>query len=899
MSLPRWARIVVSTVAVAVAGGGFGQAGAASATVTPYGTQDGGGFLNVLPPGTAGVADALDFASFTAFGTRPAHSMDQLPLYRDLQYASPTLTDAQVPEYFKDATFGVKDGEVASTITPRSGVTILRDKAYGVPHVYGDTRADTMFGAGYAGAEDRLFLMDVLRHTGHAALSSFVGGSAGNRAMDRTQWALAPYTDGDLTAQVDAAPRLYGADGTAVVADVRAYVDGINDYITKANQGLAKKPAEYTLLGKTLEPWKVEDVLATASLVGGIFGKGGGGEVRSAVLERALERRFGKRAGRKAWSDLRSKNDPEAPTTIAKRFPYQTANAFSTRGLALPDRGSVTAVPVAPPLTQAQAQAGANDLGSRLMKSFAAHPHASNWELIAARHSATGRPLGVLGPQVGYFIPQILMEQDLHGPGIDAAGAAFAGVNLYVLLGHGRDYAWSATTATSDNVDTFAEVLCQDDLHYLYKGRCTAMETLTRTNTWVPNLSDPTPAGTDKLTAYRTVHGIVTHRGKVGGKPVAFVSARTTYGHEADSAIGFSRLNDPGFVKDAQSFRRAVDGISFVFNWGYIDSRDIAYQLSGDFPVRAKGTSPDFPILGTGAYDWQGFDPAARTSKTLPLRLLPHAVNPDSLVSWNNKQAPGWAAADDKFTFGPVFRSQLIDRRVKASYAGGKKATIAQLVQAMEEPASQDLSAVATVPILRKAIGNPSSPALKQALALLSDWTARGAHRRDLDRDGKDEDGAAITLMDAWWPRLSKVVLSDALGPAADTALRALVPPSATPEGGDPRAPDYDDGWYSFVQKDLRGIFSARSVRGRWSRGYCGGGSRAACRRALRSSLAAALKVTPQQLYGTGDCKATPDPACYDQNRSTITGAIAQPPFPFQNRPTFQQVVTVERQIPR
>ena len=66
------------------------------------------------------------------------------------------------------------------------------------------------------------------------------------------------------------------------------------------------------------------------------------------------------------------------------------------------------------------------------------------------------------------------MEEDLHGPGIDARGAAFAGVNLYVELGHGRDYAWSATTATSDNVDTFAEVLCQDAFHYLYKGKCLA-----------------------------------------------------------------------------------------------------------------------------------------------------------------------------------------------------------------------------------------------------------------------------------------------------------------------------------------------------------------------------------------------------------------------------------------
>jgi acyl-homoserine lactone acylase PvdQ len=882
------------TLVVAAAG-----AHTASAAVTPYGTNDAGGFRNVLPPGTAGTNDLADFTAFTLTGARPAHSMDQLPLYRDLEYASPTLTDAQVPDYFKDATFGVKDGAVASSISPRAGVTILRDKAYGVPHVYGDTRADTEFGAGYAGAQDRLFLMDVLRHTGYAELSSFAGGSAGNRRMDRVQWGLAPYTEADLHQQIVNAPRLYGADGAALVADATAYVDGINAYIADAKAGRAKLPAEYTLLGKTLEPWKLEDVLATASLVGGIFGKGGGSEVKSALLERSLEQRFGKAKGRKAWSDLRSKNDPEAPTTVAQRFPYETASAFSRRGLAMPDLGSVKDAQVGPPITAAQARAGAADLGDRLLRSFRAHPHASNWELIAARHSATGHPLGVLGPQVGYYIPQILMEEDLHGPGIDAQGAAFAGANLYVLLGHGRDYAWSATTATSDNVDTFAEVLCQDDVHYLYKGKCLAMDKLQRTNSWIPNASDQTPPGSETLTSYRTVHGIVTARGTVGGKKVAFASARTTYGHEADSAIGFSRLNDPGYVTGPASFRKAVDGISFLFNWAYIDSDNIAYQLSGALPVRAKGTSPDFPVFGTGEYDWQGFDPADRTEKTVGYNQRPHAVNPDSMVSWNNKQAPGFAAADDKFTYGPVFRSQMIDTRVRATYAGGKKATIAQLVQAMEEPASQDLEAVADFPILKKAIGNPSDPALKDALKLLGDWTAGGAHRRDLNRDGKDEDTPAITLMDAWWPRLSQVVISDRIGPAADKALRALVAPSSTPPGGDPKAPDYDDGWFAFVNKDLRDIFSPKTVKGRWSLRYCGGGTAAGCRKALRASLKDALTVTAAQLYGRGDCAKTPDPACFDQNRSTITGAISQPPFPFQNRPTFQQVVTLTQRLPR
>src|SRR3954451_6196158 len=91
-----------------------------------------------------------------------------------------------------------------------------------------------MFGAGWIGAQDRLFLMDVLRNTGPARLSSFAGGSAANRGMDRTQWELAPYTEGDLQRQVDQAAELYGDAGRRLVDDVMSYVAGINPYISAA-----------------------------------------------------------------------------------------------------------------------------------------------------------------------------------------------------------------------------------------------------------------------------------------------------------------------------------------------------------------------------------------------------------------------------------------------------------------------------------------------------------------------------------------------------------------------------------------------------------------------------------------------------------------------------------------
>jgi acyl-homoserine lactone acylase PvdQ len=894
----RSVRAFLSFFACLMLGAAVFTAAAAAAAVQPYGANDAGGFRNVLPPGENGLDNLPQVLGFKASKTIPPHFDDQQPLYENLLYGAPTLTDETVGNYFKDATFGVPAGEVESTIEPRPGVTILRDKAYGVPHIYGETRADTMFGAGYAGANDRLFLMDVLRHTGRAELASFLGGS--NAAADASQWAFAPYTEADLEKQIRMMETEHGAAGKQAVEDLNSYVEGINAYIGAANLDTKLKPAEYSFINKPMEPWKPTDIIAIASLIGGIFGKGGGNELNSALTMEAMVERMGKKAGRKAWAGFRSQNDPEAPTTISKPFPYETRSAFAKRGLALPDPRSVFETPVAFGSSAAVgATPGLNTVGGRLTRGLEEAGHSSNWELVSAKNSADGHPIAVMGPQVGYYVPQILMEEDLHGPGIDARGAAFPGVNLYVELGHGRDYAWSATSADADNVDTFAEVLCKDKFHYLYKGKCLAMEKLSKTESWTPNTIDPTKAGSQTLTAYRTVHGIVFARGKADGKKVAFVHARSTYFHEADSVIGFGELNEPGVVTGVKGFKKAVSNINFLFNWSYVDAHHIAYAMSGAMPQRAKGTSPDFPILGTGQYDWKGYDPATHSAEWLPFSKHPQAVDPEYLVSWNNKQAPEWAAADDKYDFGPVQRQQMIADRIRGDIKGNKKMTIAQLVQAMEEPATEDLRGDKILPLLFKGIGTPKSAKLRSALAELRTWHAHGSHRRDLDHSGEDEETPAIELIDAWWPKLLEAEFKPALGAKAYEKLEGMLQ-TGSYTGGSPTEPSFDDGWWGYVSKDLRDIFGPQP-KAPWSRDYCGGGSKQKCKAVLEKSLAAALKVTPTELYGGGDgtCASNPQPSCFDANRPQETSGIELGAFPFQNRPTFQQVVTLTQKLGR
>jgi acyl-homoserine lactone acylase PvdQ len=242
----------------------------------------------------------------------------------------------------------------------------------------------------------------------------------------------------------------------------------------------------------------------------------------------------------------------------------------------------------------------------------------SNALVVSGAHTASGHPVAVFGPQTGYFAPQLLMLQELQGPGNSARGASFAGLGMYVELGRGQDYAWSATSAAQDVTDTYAVRLCQDDTHYLLHGTCVAMEKLERTNSWSPTLADSTPAGSYRMQVWRTAYGPVEYRATVGGTPVAYTQLRSSYMHEADSIIGFQELNDPGFVHDAASFQKAAQDINYTFNWFYADSRQTAYYNSGTNPVRAPGVDPSFPVWGTGPYDWQGFDPAHNTADYTP-----------------------------------------------------------------------------------------------------------------------------------------------------------------------------------------------------------------------------------------------------------------------------------------
>ncbi|MEU5715187.1 penicillin acylase family protein [Streptomyces sp. NPDC020403] len=887
---------------------------------------------DILPPGENGNATLVEILGNKAFGTHPAHSDDQLDRYNGLVAGHTNLTDQKLTDFFNDASFGVAEDQVESVISPREDVTITRDKKSGVPHIKGTTRYGTEFGAGFAAGQDRLWLMDLFRHIGRGQLTSFAGGALANQGLEQQFWPQAPYTEADLEAQVERIRTTEGPRGEQAMADAQAYTDGINAYREKAKKG-RYFPGEYVLTGKIdavtnvgeIQPFKLTDLISIASVVGGQFGGGGGGEVQAALSLLAAQQKYGVEEGTRVWESFRQRNDPEAVLTVhdGTSFPY-AGKPDTARGTALPDPGTVTAEPLVYDRTGA---AGTNrkdpvEAPARLAPAQGMYDDGvvpegtlpgsgdgaqkrgmSNALLVSGEHTASGNPIAVMGPQTGYFAPQLMMLQELQGPGISARGVSFAGVGMYVQMGRGQDYAWSATSAAQDITDTYAVELCEpdgsaptkDSTHYRAHGACTAMERLERTNSWTPTVADSTAKGSYRMQVWRTDYGIVTHRATVGGTPVAYTSLRTTYRHEADSIIGFQLFNDPAYVTDAASFQRAAAHIDYAFNWFYADSRTAAFYNSGMNPVRAAGVDPALPVRAEKAYEWQGFDPAANTADYTPFAAHPHSSGQDYYISWNNRQAKDYATA--AFGFGAVHRGDLLDDRVAALVADGG-VTRASLTRAMAEAAVTDLRGEQLLPELLKVIRSRpvTDPELNAVVQQLDSWRAAGAQRKETGEGSHTYTHAdAVRIMDAWWPELIEAEFRPGLGDGLYSAFTASLATDESPAAshgpsGAHSGSAFQYGWWGFADKDLRQVLGQR-VAGPLARTYCGNGDLGACRDALLTTLKKAAAVPATTVYPGDDSCGAGDQWCTDALVHRPLGGIGHRTIHWQNRPTYQQVV--------
>ena len=877
-----------------------------------------GDFRAVLAQGEGQTITAPDLAAYEALGTVPPTFTNQQPLYSGIMPHASTLTPSDLDVFYRNTNFGTMPGGASSVETPRPGVEVFRD-AYGMAHVWGATRDDVMWAAGYVQAEERLFLMDAVRRTAEGTLAGLLGPSAA--PGDASQLTDQDFSPQELTAQFDALPKKWGPEGARAHQDIQDFVDGINARITEDVANPSEMPAEYGALGATPQRWTVADTAAEAVLLVTQFTVSNGDEQVNSMLEQAFQKRFGPN-WYSTYHDLREANDPEAFTVAKVSFPSDNPGPVKPGLNAVPDyaslkpRNAEVSGPDASQTAQARAQLPA---WARSVEGLRRDlpPVESNAVLVAGKLSADGRPLAAMGPQVGYYSPQIFSEYELHGGGIDEEGVTFPGASPYVLIGHGIDFAWSGTSANGDNEDTFVEKLCNPDgspasdasTHYLYKGICRPFLMRDQTVTTPVSPVSPGPPQTITYRTMRSVHGPVFEFGTVHGQPVALTKAKAVDFHELDAVISFMRMAE-NHPMNARTFMSDFGSFPGTENWFYVDNHDIAWQQSGLYQRHALGTDVDLPFWGDGRADWINFNPSAYSASYLAPSRRPQALDPPDgfIISWNNKEAPGWRKGPSEWDGGPIQHALILQQRLLNEVRrGGGRTDLTGLTRSANMTATTDLRQFDVYPLMRQVIGAVSGPDA-QMVALLDRWNADGSQRLAPAGSNTYGDSAAIALFDQWWPRAVQAMFEPALGSNLFGAVEGdvLSLPAPGQFGG--------YGWTSHAWKDLRDVLYAAShpatchpictgttggvvpVAGAFSRFYCGTGTLASCRAVLLASLEQAVAATkaklgpdPTKWQVPATCPVTSPPS-YDQEVPSTAGAVATPPFPWQDRGTYHQI---------
>lgn len=870
----RAARLISSalltTLVASIVGPGVGSAQNAPPAVT----DDIRGFA-IDPPGQCGFIDNT--------GSECAHYEDQIEMYKAL-VNDDDVTEEELPTYFKPMQFG-PGPNIASEYSPTDGVTVYRDEEFGVPHIYADSLNTASFALGYVTAEDRLWEMDVFRHAARGTLTEFIGNDSedGFLTMDIAT-RREGYTEEEIQKMYDDLDDKF-PNGKKVQDGLQAYTDGINAYMDEARVDPTKLPFEYSATQNPAPQnpveWTNTDTLFLVVLQLRVFGETAGDELQNAGLYAYLKESFGKKLGPKVFNDFAFQNDPSATTSIAKsdgNFKTQSPGKINWKSVAIPDNATDVAV------NTARAARTRDDVLTSI--GFGTGGPASNALIVSREESATGNPLQIGAPQVGYAAPGFFMEIDVHAPGIDFRGPAVPGASALIPLGRGRDYAWTLTTGYSDAVDTRAEKLCDpeggeptlESTGYMYKGECKEMEAREETFTIKPTAANPGPPGEEVRTFYRTVHGPVFQRALVKGKPAAFVKERFFWKKEIDSVPQFARWNME--IDDIDDFARAAKDFTMSFNAFYADANNIGYWHVGYYPKRAPGQHPSLPTWGTGQWEWKGRRPFSQQPKIL---------NPDTgwIANWNNKPTAGWSNLDSA-KWGSIHRVDLLDDKMRALLGGSGKAELSDLVDVIGESATQDTRGVYLAPkMLKWAAGKKDGgEQYDAALELVREWVATGAHRENADEDDNMDQGAALAIFDTWYDKLVRRVYDDELGEDGYALLMAPVT-DYVPAGG-------SNFWFD-MSSYLKNLFNKKKAK-RLALPYCDDRTtkdeREKCRTLVVESLEAALQeLTTAQGSATASEWTTPR----EDIEFQAFGFGSVDPIPWQNRGTHNHVVEILR----
>jgi penicillin G amidase len=626
--------------------------------------------------------------------------------------------------------------------------TIVRD-AYGVPHVFADTKVDLAFGAGYAMAQDRLWQADVMRRLPAGRLAELNLATIEEDAEMRAMW-YSPEELLDIYNEWDP-----GADYAHLKDMIEAYVDGINLYIDDARKTPSLVPIEYTLQGLvgSLEHFTVADIVAVTVLMAWRFGGTGGneGELYEALL--TLQAMHDDMPGGAIWNDVFPLNDLGAPVTIPDAaYEAPPLNLYSPD---FPDglEASLEAYE--------QSRAVQEELFASLGVPFR---FGSNAVPIAPELSATGNALQLGGPQMGYSVPQIVYEVGLHGDGINAVGMAFPSAGPFILIGVSEHGAWTSTTGASDVLDIRVLTLNPEDPTQ-YKFYTDVGEDVWEWRSLeVRNerIYGPGKSTYEDRVFFRSHYGPVIGEGLL---PDTAITLHTPFfRNEIGAEQGWQLFQEATSIDE---FETAVEMIwpSHNFVWSGVDG-NIGYFHAGRFPVKPETADRRLPLMGDGTQEW--------VRVTEP-EEMPRSINPEQgwLANWNNKPIADWPFAESDFHWGEGHRVQVLLGAMSMMAAGGDLTT-AHLNQLNQVGGYHHTAGMSLAGDLIAAAMGSGDPILMTAGGHLVDWaTAEPLPVSYVDFESPSwpadpdptYDHPGLTIFNAWFDRIVPKVFENILPP--------------------------------------------------------------------------------------------------------------------------------------
>ncbi len=641
--------------------------------------------------------------------------------------------------------FSVKGCDVITIFYDGEPVNIVRDD-YGVPHIFAQTKEGLAFGCGYAMAQDRLWQADVYRRSAFGSLAE-LGLATIEQDYEIRKWG---YSREELREIYEN----WTPKKPHLKSMMEAYVNGINLYITQAQTkaflfgDYSMIPLEYlprviTLDGLLpIEPFTIEDGVAITVMMAWRFGGCGGSELQYAAALQALIQKHGLETGWLIFNDLFPQNDPGAEVTIPNDdCDIQACTSVSSLSFDLPNNiGQIY-----------ERYVESEDGIAQLFDSLGIPTKfGSNAWMVAPSKSLSGNALQVGGPQMGYSIPQIVLEVGLHGAGIDAVGMMMP-QGPFILIGVSEYGAWTSTTGVSDVMDTYIEVLNPlNSTEYWYNGNWVPMEVRTERIYGYKKLTYE-----DRL-VYRTVHGPVFAWDKTNH--LAFTMKTPYYKNELSAEEGWMHFQE---ARNIEEFQEAVKLIQPSHNFYWIDREgNIGYWHAGTFPIKPTTGRDDrviddrLPLWGTGEEEWVGLT---------GFEEMPKCINPEQgwLANWNNKPIANWPYAEsdaqwgqghrvkrlldllatkDKFSFEDM---NLINMDAGYNHIPGMN-FLHYVIEAAEKAALTDPNISAALPYL-KAWNHHYNDLLPPR------WPAKGA----------TYDDPGLTMFEDWYNRIRPEVFAD------------------------------------------------------------------------------------------------------------------------------------------